>query len=231
MGHFLTASQLEAIKQFDTCTISNAIEEFGLRLRNEGYTRPGLRCMFPELPPLLGYASTIRIKCSNPPPVGANYYFDRTDWWNLMAQQPAPRVAVIQDIDEHRGVGASVGEVHASIFRALQCVGIITDGSVRDLPAVRAMRFPMFASFVSVSHAYVHMLDFGTPVEIRGMKICSGDLLYGDCHGVLSIPGEIAGEVAAMACKLLNKERKIIDLCRSPEFTIEKLRNAVREFA
>jgi len=229
LGHSLSKNQLESIQRFDTCTISNAIEEFGVRLRNEGYTRPGLRCVFPELPPMLGYAATCHVKSSNPPPLGANYYFDRTDWWSRMAEQPVPRVAVIQDIDEHRGVGASVGEVHASILRALQCVGMVTDGAVRDLPAVHAMRFPMFAPFVSVSHAYVHMLDFGTPVEIYGLKICSGDLLYGDCHGVLSIPNEIAGEVAAMAEKLLKKERRIIDLCRSSEFTIEKLRSTVKE--
>ena len=231
MGQPLTASQLDAIRQFDTCTISNAIEEFGVRLRNEGYTRPGLQCLFPELPPTLGYAATSHIKCSNPPPLGANYYFDRTDWWGLMARLPSPHIAVIQDIDEHRGAGASIGEIHAGILRALGCAAAVTDGAVRDLPAVRSMRFPMFARSVSVSHAYVHMVDFGTPVEIFGLKICSGDLLYGDCHGVLSIPNEVAGEVAAKAEALRKKERTVIDLCRSSEFTIEKLRSTVRELA
>ena len=210
--------------------MSNAIEEFGLRLRNEGYSRPGLRCIFPELPAMLGYAVTSRIKCSNPPPTG-NYYFDRTDTWNLMATQPGPHVAVVQDIDEKRGIGASVGEVHASIFQALGCTGVVTDGAVRDLAAVRALRFPMFAGCVSVSHAYVHMVDFGNPVEIFGLKIRPGDLLYGDCHGVLSIPEEIAGEVAAKAGELLKKERRVIDLCRSPEFSIEKLQAAVRDLS
>lgn len=146
-----------------------------------------------------------------------------------MVKQPAPRVAVIQDIDENRGIGAPVGEVHASILRALQGVGVITDGAVRDLPAVRAMRFPMFARCTSVSHAYAHMVDFDKPAEIFGLKINSGDLLYGDCHGVVTIPNEIAGQVAPVAAKLLRRERTIIDLCRSPEFTIEKLRNAVRD--
>jgi regulator of RNase E activity RraA len=225
----LSSAQLEAIKQFDTCTISNAIEEFNVRLRNEGYTRPGLRCLFPEVPPMLGYAATSRIKTSNPPPLGDHYYYDRTDWWNWMVKLPAPRVAVIQDTDESRGTGASVGEVHANVLRALQCVGVITDGTVRDLPAVRAMRFPMFARGTSVSHAYAHMVDFGEPVEIFGLKIKSGDLLYGDCHGVVAIPNEIAARVAPMAAKLIRRERKVIDLCRSPEFTIEKLRNAVKD--
>lgn len=228
MGHHLTPGQLDAIKQFDTCALSNAIEEFGLRLRNEGYARPGLRCIFPELGPMLGYAVTSRIKTSNPPPAGP-YYYDRNDWWGLMLKQPAPHVAVIQDIDEKRGIGASVGEVHSSILQALHCVGVVTDGAVRDLPAVRTLHFPMFACHVSVSHAYVHMVDFGHPVEICGLKIHTGDLLYGDCHGVLSIPQQIAGDVAAKAAELLKKERTVIDLCRSPEFTIDRLRTAVRD--
>jgi len=228
LGPQLSAAELDAIRQFDTCAISNAIEEFGVRLRNEGYTRPGLRCLFPEVAPMLGYAVTARVKTSNPPPTGPRYY-DRTDWWDLMLARPAPHVAVIQDIDEARGIGASVGEVHASILRALGCAGVVTNGSVRDLPAVRAMRFPMFACHLSVSHAYLHMVDFGQPVEVRGLKIQSGDLLYGDCHGVLSIPHEIAGDVAAKAAELLKRERTVIDLCRSPEFTIERLRNAVRD--
>src|SRR5260370_2243672 len=108
-------------------------------------------------------------------------------------------------MDERTGVGASIGEVHASILGALQCVGVVTDGAVRDLPAVRALSFPMFARFVSVSHAYVHMLDFGTPVEICGLKICSGDLLYGDCHGVLSIPTHISAASPPFANTLLTQ--------------------------
>jgi 4-hydroxy-4-methyl-2-oxoglutarate aldolase len=224
----LTTAQLNAIKRFDTCTISNVIEEFGVRLRNESYTRPGLRCIFEDLPPMLGYAATSRIKCSHPPPTD-HAYVDRTDWWSQMGTLPAPRVAVIQDIDENPGIGAFVGEVHASILRALKCAGVVTDGAVRDLSPVRAMKFPMFACHVSVSHAYAHMVDFGGPVEIRGLKINSGDLLYGDRHGVLSIPNQIAGEIAAKAAALMKRERRVIDLCRSPAFTIEKLRIAVKD--
>src|SRR6266567_3265292 len=118
---------------------------------------------------MLGYAVTSRIKTSDPPLTGA-YYLDRTDWSDLMLKVPAPRVAVVQDIDPIPGIGASIGEVHGSILQALQCVGVVADGAVRDLTAVRAMRFPMFARYVSVSHAYVHMVDFGRPVEMGGLK-------------------------------------------------------------
>src|SRR5262249_46427477 len=160
----LTTDQMEAIRRFSTCIVSNAIEAFGVRLRNEGYTWPGLKCWTGSSLSMLGYAATCKVRSQNPPPVGHSYY-DRTDWWGEIGRLPEPRVAVIQDTDSPPGRGGVVGDVHASILRALNCVGLVTNGSVREVPAVAAMRFPMFACSVSVSHAYTHMVDFGEPVE------------------------------------------------------------------
>jgi 4-hydroxy-4-methyl-2-oxoglutarate aldolase len=224
----LTTGQMDAIRRFDTCTIANAIERFEVRLRNEGYTWPGLKCVTGAFPPMLGYAATCRVKSENPPTAGHSYY-DRTDWWDAIEQIPTPRVAVIQDIDSHPGLGASVGEVHASILKALNCVGVVTDGSVRDVPAVAAMQFPMFARSVSASHAYIHMVDFGEPVEICGLPIRPGDLLYGDCHGVLSVPLDIAANIPQVVEEILRKEQNIIDLCRSSDFSLDKLRKQVQK--
>src|ERR1035438_4437945 len=123
----LSSSQLEAIQQFDTCTIANAIERFKVRLRNEGFTRPGLRCVTKGATRLLGYAATSKVRSSNPPMTGA-LYLDRTDWWTNIEPLPAPRVAVIQDMDSPAGRGACMGEVHAAILKALRCTGVITNG-------------------------------------------------------------------------------------------------------
>jgi 4-hydroxy-4-methyl-2-oxoglutarate aldolase len=219
----LPPSQFEALRHLDACRIANAIEEFDIRLRNEGFARPGLRCLFPELPPMLGYAVTSQIRCSNPPPTGHSYP-DRTDWWALMQSLPGPRVAVIHDVDPEPGLGASVGEVHARILQSLGCVGVVTNGAVRDLRSVQALGLAMFAANVSPSHAYMHMVDFGQPVEICGLRIRSGDLLFGDCHGVISIPLEIAAELPATALRQAQKEQRVIDLCGSAEFSIPRLR-------
>jgi regulator of RNase E activity RraA len=81
---------------------------------------------------------------------------------------------------------------------------------VRNLPAVAAMGFPMFARSVAVSHAYLHMVDFGSEVEIFGLKIRSGDLLVADCHGVISIPLEIVDELPAVAARIHAERRRII---------------------
>ena len=53
------------------------------------------------------------------------------------------------------------------------------------------MGFQLFAGSVSVSHSYAHIIEFGEPVEIGGLKIQSGDLMHGDRHGVLTIPLEM----------------------------------------
>ncbi|MBI3666928.1 MAG: RraA family protein [Acidobacteria bacterium] len=227
MEQDLTTAQFEAICRLDTCTVSNAIETFHVRLRNEGYTR-GIYPVFEHLPPMLGYAVTGRIRCAGPPPVGHSY-FERTDWWNYVLSVPAPRVVVIQDIDPDPGLGSFVGEVHANILLALGCVGTVTNGAVRDVDAIKLTGYQLFAGNLAVSHAYAHMVDFGEAVEIGGLAMHPGDLIHGDRHGVLKIPKEIAPQIPAVAAALLEKERKVIALCRSQGFSLEKLRAAIRE--
>jgi regulator of RNase E activity RraA len=156
-------------------------------------------------------------------------YIERTDWWGAVEKFPLPRIAVIQDMDPGPGSGAAVGEVHAAILKAFRFSGVITNAAVRDLPAVKRLGFPMFAPFVSVSHSYMHLVDYGEPVDILGLEIRSGDLLYADCHGVVSIPLEIAGEVSAVAARIRAKEERIVKLCSSSGFSIDKLTDAIRD--
>jgi len=216
------SADLEKIRSLDTCTVSNAIERFNVRLRNEGFVSGSLRCRFPNLPPMLGYAVTGRIRSSSPPMSGRCYY-DRMDFWNHMAAMPEPRVLVLQDVDRAPGFGAFVGEIHATISLALGCVGYITNGSVRDLPAVRAMGFHLFSGSVAVSHAYAHLVEFGEPVEIGGLKISPGDLIQGDRHGVQIIPLPLVGEIAEEAAKIQSEEQELLTFCRSPQFSLQGL--------
>jgi 4-hydroxy-4-methyl-2-oxoglutarate aldolase len=97
---------------------------------------------------------------------------------------------------------------------------------VRSLPAAESAGFHLFAGGVSVSHAYVHIVEIGTPVEVGGLKIQSGDLLHGDLHGVQSIPLEIAARIPPVAARIAARKHELIALCQSPGFTVEKLRAA-----
>ncbi len=217
-----SAADIGELRALDTCTVSNAIERLGVRLRNEGFITGPVRCRFPRASPLVGYAATARIRTASPPMTGRCYY-DRMDWWAYVASLPEPRVIVLEDMDPRPGCGAFVGRAHAAIAKALNCVGCVTDGAVRDLPEVAALNFNLFSASVSVSHSYAHIIEFGTPVEIGGLTIRSGDLLHGDRHGVLSIPLEVAAEVPAEAAKVLKEQRDLMELCASPKFTLKGL--------
>jgi 4-hydroxy-4-methyl-2-oxoglutarate aldolase len=226
MNSPLTPGQLESLRRLDACTLANAIETFHKRLRNEGFVDHTVRCLFPQFEPMAGYAATIKIRGSAPPTVDGNYA-DRTDWWDYIVSLPTPRVVVVQDAATRPGLGSLVGAVHMNILQALHCSGVVTNGSVRDIPAAERAGFHYFAGNASVSHAYVHIVEIGKPVEIGGLQIQSGDLLHGDLHGVQSVPLDIAALIPPVAAQIMARERELIALCRSPEFSIEKLRAAV----
>ena len=230
----LTPDEFESLRRLSTCAVANAIETFNIRLRNEGFASDSaVRCMFPELSPMLGYAVTGRIRSataplvSSLPPPQRLSFADRTDWWDYVLSIPQPRVMVLQDIDPSPGMGAFVGDVHAAICQALGCVGYITNGAVRDIEAVRTTGFHFFAGNVSVSHAFAHIVDFGQPVAVGHMEVRPGCLIHGDRHGAQTIPLEIADKLPAVAAEMIEDEQKLIQLCHSTDFSVAQLRAEV----
>ena len=221
-----TQEQFDAILRFDTCAISNAIEYFGVRLRNEGFTCPGLSCMTGADERILGYAATFRVRSTDPPVIGGRFA-ERTEWWNTIESLPRPRIAVFEDINGETGGGACTGEVNVAILKAFGCKGLITDGMVRNLPGLKKLGLPVFAKSLSVSNSYLHIIDFGTPVEIMGLEVHPGDLIYADCHGVLNIPIGIAAELPAVAERILREDKAIIEVCQSPDFSPANLLTAL----
>lgn len=219
----------EQIRRLDTCTASNAIERLKARLRNEGQiSGTATHCIFPDLPPILGFAVTGAMHSITEPTSGRAYH-ENMSWWRYVASIPEPRIMVVQDRDHTPGVGALVGELHAIIGQALHCVGYITNGSVRDLPAVHAAGFQLFAANVAVSHKYAHISEFGKPIEIGGLHIAPGDLLHGDLHGVHSIPPAIAARIPAMAARILREEAELKKFCCSDRFTLDALEKKLLE--
>ncbi len=224
----LNPGEIELLRRLNTCQVADAIESLDVRLRNEGFMDSSVHCIFPNLPPMAGYAVTARIRTSEPPMTGTAYP-DRTDWWSYLRTIPAPRVVVLEDMDRHPGIGSCAGEVHAHIFKALGCGGLITNGAVRDLPAAESIGFCFFAGNVAVSRVYFHMLEFGVPVEVGNLKVRPGDLLHGDRHGVINIPASIARSISAAAARVSALERRVLEVADSQNPSLEELREAVQE--
>lgn len=220
MTDVLTQAELDALRKWPTPAISNAIELFNIKPRNEGFMLSDIKCAFPEMEPMIGYAATAIISAESsegrrvPPP----------EWWEVIRKTPGPKVAVLHDIDRPV-VGSFWGEVNANIHKALGCVGTVTDGSVRDLDEVKELGFHFFSSCVTVSHAYVHLVEIGVPVRVGGLLVKPGDLLMADKHGVISIPLEIARDIPKAAQMMEEWERKVINFCKSKDFTVQGLKD------
>ena len=224
----ISTELLAFLTRTDTCMVSNAIETFHIRMRNEGYVQGITHCLNPNLAPVAGYAITARMRASAPPITGS-YYYQRADWWQYVASVPGPKILAIEDVDRIPGTGALFGEIHARIGKALGCVGYVTNGTVRDLDAIRALGFPCFAAGAGVSHSYAHITEFGQPVSIGGLQIFPGDLLHGDCNGLHSIPFSIASQVPDAVAEIRRHEAELIALCEDPQFSIGKLEEALQK--
>jgi regulator of RNase E activity RraA len=217
-----TKEELDAIRRFTVPTLANAIETFGVIASNAGYCDSSIKCHYPDMPLMLGYASTARVSTDQPPSQARPGIFE-PDYWRFIASQPGPKVAVVQDIDSPPR-GAMWGEWNSNVHKALGCVGMVTDGAARDLDAVKKLNFHFFSSHVLPTHGYGAWIDYGGTVRIAGLVVRPGDLLAGDMHGVLFIPPEISlFELAQVAAEIDRLESEIFALCQSKDFSIEAL--------
>ena len=122
---FLTQEQLDALAQFDTPTICNAIEGFGVRGRTEGFTRPELRMRAAMSDkPMVGYARTGVISARQPATPAHSAVMEA--YYRQYEDFDLPMVAAIQDMDPVP-VGSFRGHVHATVHRALGCIGTAVD--------------------------------------------------------------------------------------------------------
>ena len=218
----LTESLLDELRALNSPSVSNAVELFNVRPRNQGFASGEIKCIFPHFPVMVGYAVTGTIRANTQPPPDARA---RTlALYDHVLSLPAPRVVVLKDLDNPPAVGSFWGEVNGNTFKAHGCIGVVTDGGVRDVDEVEGIGFHYFARSVIVSHAYIHVVDVGIPVEIGGLTIRPGDLIHADKHGVMTIPHDIAPLIPEAARRIEERERALINYCKSPEFTSEGLR-------
>ena len=228
----LADSVLEALRKFDTPTICNAMEIVAPERRLIGFTVKPLVCPFPNLPPIVGYARTATIRAAVAPSLkGAAARDQRAAYYEYVGSGPGPTITVIQDLDgANVGYGAFWGEVQSTVHKALGCLGVITDGMIRDIPQW-APGFQALAGSIGPSHAHVHLQNFNETVSVAGMTVQPGDLIHADAHGAIVVPVETAEKLPA-ACELLaRREEVILSIARSKDFTIEKLKAAMAKSA
>src|SRR5438094_27617 len=216
------AALIDYLKAIDSPTLSNAIELLQVQPRHAGFTPLQIRCLFPELGRLCGYALTAQVETvTQLHPTEERAFLEL---FQAVADSPKPAVVAFQEIGGHADHAAHCGEVMATAFTRLGAVGLATDCAVRDVPEVRALRFHYFARGTVVSHANFTIVRVGVPVQILGLEIKPGDLLHGDENGLLQIPRAALDGLERAVEQVRARERRLMDFMRSPEFSVEKLK-------
>jgi 4-hydroxy-4-methyl-2-oxoglutarate aldolase len=219
----LSTADLELLKRYDTPTVCNVIELFKVRPANCGYMDGRIRACFPELPPMVGYASTATFRAAAPARSTAYATIDRQI--AAFAEMPSPPVVVFQDLDDPPAA-ATFGEIMCTAYQKFGAAGLITSGPGRDLDQVHVLRFPVFTNGVVCAHGHCHIPLIQTTVCVGGVTINPGDLLHGDCNGVTTIPREIASEVAQVCAEYMRAEAIILDYLRSERVTLSGFNEA-----
>ena len=93
-------------------------------------------------------------------------------------------------------------------------MGGVTNGSMRDLDDC-APGFQLLAAKVGPSHAHVHIVDFGSPVAIFGMRVLHDDIIHADRHGAVVIPAQAVKELPAAVDVLVRREAIVLKAARS----------------
>ena len=217
-------ADLDVLRQWDTPTICNGLELIVPERRAIGFTVEPMAVLHPEAPPIVGLARTGTVRAKEPPrgPVA-----DRLDYYDYVASASLPTIVVLQDLDDRPGYGAFWGEVNTNVHMKLGAAGCVTNGSFRDL-AASAKGFQIVGGRVGPSHAHVHIVGFGGPVNVFGMQAAHDDIVHADCHGAVVIPAECVTKLPAAIDLISRREKVILDICASPDFTPAKLREAIK---
>lgn len=217
-----TTDLIAFLKTIDTATLANAAELLNTRPRAEGYASLDLKCLFPEFGPMCGYAVTAQVETVTLGAPKSEEAF--VELFEAVERSPKPAVVVVQEIGGDRDRATHAGEIMASIFTRLGAIGLVSDCGVRDLTAVRKLGFHYFARGAVASHANYRIVRTGTPVEIEGVTIRTGDLLHGDENGLITIPDAGRERLPELVATILSKERALLDFVHSEGFTASQLR-------
>jgi 4-hydroxy-4-methyl-2-oxoglutarate aldolase len=222
----VTDAAWQALLALDSPTVANAVETFHARPHSEGYAGPEIRCLFPGLGVMLGYAVTAWMEPREEGEAGWRRGY--LECCAAVERGPRPAVLVIQDSRRWPFQAALVGEVVANVMQRLGAVGCVTDGAARDLEQMEALGFHTHAAGVIVSHGQMKFGGCGAPVHLGRWAVRPGDLIHADRNGVVVIPGEIAAQVPDAAKRLLAAEAEIIAASRAPEFSAGDLEEFYR---
>ncbi|MEZ4678484.1 MAG: RraA family protein [Caldilineaceae bacterium] len=217
--HLVNQATIDGLRAFDSATVFNALVRHG-GLPNEEYTDHTIRCLLPELGPVVGYAVTAEVTTNDPDTAA----LDWPDYYEVLEAAQGPLVAVLKDVDARPGRGASFGDGMATVHKRLGVVGAIVDGTVRDLQGIQRVGLPIWAWGSVPGHGVFNVTRINTPVTVGQLRVRPGDLLFADSDGCVRIPNVHADDILRLAGEVRAMEAEIFAFYNSSEFSVAAMR-------
>lgn len=222
MADLLTEAQLEALRQIDTPTIANAIEPFNIRSNTDGFMGYDIRCLFPEMGVMVGYAVTAALDTTTHGRIQDREQTYR--FFEAIRDAPNPVALVLKDMSSKPGHGCHWGDGLTTVAKKLGAIGLVTDGGIRDVDTVREMGFQYYAPGAVPAHGNFGFLESQVPVRVSDVLVTPGDIIHADANGVVCIPISAVDDIIAESHRVLDRESAYRDWVNSDDFSIDKLK-------
>lgn len=220
---------IKRLEKIDTPTISNVVATYPrsedcMKLYDawygEWYTDQSIKCMYPGLGSRVGYACTV-VFCER------SEKYTAMDRWALpehieRSKKPVVLVAEQQFPPELRNRVGLFGEIMTTQYKALGVTGVITNGPMRDIDAIKPLSVQYYATGLTPGHGDFIVREVDVQVKLGGLSVKPGDMIHMDLHGAVKFPASKLGEVYERAIKLLEHEASIMEFYRDPGFNLEK---------
>ena len=220
---------LAELRAIDTPTITNVVATYPthklcLGLYNpwteRWYTDASIRCIYPEMGPVVGYAVTCVYGLPDPNYGGRLTFLDVVDALDAMKK---PTVLILEQKwpPELLSKAGLAGEVMVSSMLSVGCVGMVSNGPSRDVDAIRKLDFQLLLGGVSAGHGAMAVQAVNIPVSVGGMDVAPGELIHMDENGAVKFPADKLEAVLTNAKALLDEEAGRIEAIRKARTAAE----------
>ena len=221
---------LDGLREFDSATVFNAVvanlggSQGGTELERTGgipenYTGPEIRCMLPELGSVVGYAVTAEMTTND----RDSKAIDWTEWYEALNETQGPIISVIKDVDSRAGRGACVGDGMAALQKVLGVVGVVVEGSIRDLAGIKKVGLPVWGTGLVPGHGIFNLVRVNASITVGRLVVHPGEIIIADMDGCTKIPlGHDPAEVLRHAREIRELEASIHAEYQDPAFDYER---------
>ena len=208
----IPAATIEALRQVTTATLTTQLFARGLR----NTLLHGVNLIHPAAQRMVGEAFTLRYIPAREDIDLLSVFRDYDHPQRKAVESVGPGQVLVID-SRCRSRAASLGNILATRLAQRGCVGVVTDGSIRDADGFAKLDLPTFANGVcaTTNLALHHAVDMQVPIGCAEVAVYPGDIMVGDADGVICIPRHLAVEVAEAAVEQERLEEYILSLVES----------------